>query len=405
MAGSGQPHAKSISLTVGAALTLLGVVTGTGQPVIGHLFSFLEFYAGVFTLVSLTLTVIAGLVATDRLLLMARHRMWVQSIHRTLGIVAVSTLVLHITTEIAGGRVNTFGAVVPFVAARFQIGLGTIAAYLMVSVMWSGIVRARFAKPEKAWMWRPLHATAYLSWPIALWHGLNTGRPAAVWVTASYLLLVLFTLVALGLRLSAETRHRNQARMLDRTTVAVAPVERSTTWDASGGPVWDAPTSERPVYDRPPATYVPEPAYERVPQPDVYWSQQEQARFEQEQDQIRFEQEQARYEQEQIRFEQEQEQIRYEQEQARFEQEQEQIRYEKEQVAATMGRYAVEYPADDTPTLVNLDSQRSMRRGGAAARRGSGTRNGFGSTASGSEAEQQDVTDESYWAVLRGEVG
>jgi hypothetical protein len=63
-----------------------------------------------------------------------------------------------------------------------------------------------------------------------------------------------------------------------------------------------------------------------------------------------------------------------------------------------MGRYPVEYPADDTPTLVNLDSQRSMRRGGAARR-------GFGTTASESEAQQQDVTDESYWAVLRGEVG
>jgi hypothetical protein len=218
--GNGQPRARSVSLTVGAALTLLGVVTGAGQPVIGHLFNFMEFYAGVFTLVSLTLTVIAGLVATDRMLLSARHRMWVQSIHRTLGIVAVSCLVLHVATEIAGGRVNAFGAVVPFVAARFQVGLGTLAAYLMLTVMWSGIARARFASREKAWMWRPLHATAYLSWPVALWHGLNTGRPAAVWVTASYLVLVLFTLVALGLRLSAENNHRKHITSLDRTTVA-----------------------------------------------------------------------------------------------------------------------------------------------------------------------------------------
>ena len=102
---------------------------------------------------------------------------------------------------------------VPFVTARWQIGLGTLAAYGMLTVMWSGIVRARFAKPEKAWMWRPLHATAYLSWPVALWHGLNTGRPAAVWVISSYLLLMFFTLVVLGLRLSAESRHRNRARI------------------------------------------------------------------------------------------------------------------------------------------------------------------------------------------------
>ena len=348
-AGSGQPRAKSVSLTVGAALTVLGVITGAGQPVIGHLFSFLEFYAGVFTLVSLTLTVIAGLVATDRILLMARHRMWVQSIHRTFGVVAVSCLVLHVATEVAGGRVSAIGAAVPFVAARFEIGIGTLAAYLMLTVMWSGIVRARFASPEKAWMWRPLHATAYLSWPVALWHGLNTGRPAAVWVTASYLVLVLFTLVALGLRLSAERSHRSRARLLDRTTVSVAPVARATSWDASAGPVWEAPTSERPVYDRPPATYLSEPAFDRVPPQDVYWSQQQPS-----------------------------------------------------QASTSTGRYAVEYPADDTPTLVNLDSQRSMRRGrstAASGRRAGGTRQS-------SETEAaNDVTDESYWAVLRGEVG
>src|SRR3954469_12855178 len=220
-AGPGQPRAKSISLTVGAALTLLGVATGVGQPVTSHVFDFLVFYCGVFTLVSLTLTVIAGLVATDRILLVARHRMWVQSIHRTLGVMAVSCLVLHVSTEVVATRVNLLGAVVPFVASRFEVGMGILAAYSMLAVMWSGTARAGFASADKAWLWRPLHATSYLSWPIALWHGLNTGRPAAVWVTASYLMLVLFTLVALGLRLSAEASHRRRMQAMDRTTVAV----------------------------------------------------------------------------------------------------------------------------------------------------------------------------------------
>ncbi|GAA3298066.1 ferric reductase-like transmembrane domain-containing protein [Dactylosporangium vinaceum] len=222
----GPPSAVNVALAVLAGLLLLGVATGGGRETLGQLFSFLVFYCGVFTLVSLTLTVIIGLVATDRIILVARHRVWVQSLHRTLGIVAIACLALHIGTELAAARVGVFGALVPFVAAPFAVGAGTVAAYLMVMVMWTGIVRSRFAQTGRPWMWRPLHATAYLSWPVAMWHGLNAGRPPAVWVTASYLVLLFLVTAALGLRLSAERTRRQQKLAADRTTTEIAPVGR-----------------------------------------------------------------------------------------------------------------------------------------------------------------------------------
>ncbi|WP_432832630.1 hypothetical protein [Dactylosporangium sp. CA-092794] len=234
---------------------LLGVVTGGGRETLTQLFAFMLFYCGVFTLVSLTMCVIAGLLATDRIILVARHRVWVQSVHRTLGIVAVSFLGLHIGSELVSGRVGIFGALVPFTTAPFAVGAGTIAAYLMVTVMWTGMVRARFAQTGKPWMWRPLHATAYLSWPVAVWHGLNAGRPAAVWVTASYVLLLFLTLVALGLRLSAERNRKQQQLAADRTTTEIAPVgrpepagydRRATRSSRSGSRFrWDAPAAEQ----------------------------------------------------------------------------------------------------------------------------------------------------------------
>ncbi|WP_433611600.1 hypothetical protein ACQP2P_44750 [Dactylosporangium sp. CA-139114] len=237
-----------------AGLLLLGVATGGGRETMTQLFAFLVFYCGVFTLVSLTLTVIVGLVATDRIMLVARHRVWVQSVHRTLGIVAIAMLGLHIGTELMSARVSVFGALVPFTTAPFTIGAGTIAAYLMVLVMWTGMVRARFAQTGKPWMWRPLHATAYLCWPVALWHGLNAGRPPAVWVTASYLLLAFLTFVALGLRLSVERNRRRQQLAADRTTTLIAPVgrpepvsydRRATRSRPAGRFQWDAPPADQ----------------------------------------------------------------------------------------------------------------------------------------------------------------
>lgn len=222
----GPPSAVNVGLVALAGLLLLGVATGGGRETMTQLFGFLVFYCGVFTLVSLTLSVIVGLVATDRIMLVARHRVWVQSVHRTLGITSVAMLGLHIATEVMAARVSVVGALVPFTMAPFTIGAGSVAAYLMILVMWTGMVRARFAQTGKPWMWRPLHATAYLCWPVALWHGLNAGRPPAVWVTASYLLLAFLTFVALGLRLSVERNRRRQQLAADRTTTLIAPVGR-----------------------------------------------------------------------------------------------------------------------------------------------------------------------------------
>jgi hypothetical protein len=251
---NGPPSAVNVGLVALAGLLLLGVLTGGGRETLTQVFGFLVFYCGVFTLVSLTLTVIVGLVATDRIILAARHRVWVQSVHRTLGIVAISCLGLHIGTELVVGRVSVFGALLPFTTAPLTIGAGSVAAYLMVLVMWTGIVRSRFAQQGRPWIWRPLHATAYLSWPVALWHGLNAGRPPAVWVTASYLVLGFLTTVALGLRLSAERNRRQQQLTADRTTTEIAPIgrpqpagyERRTMRGSRSASRfrWDAPAAE-----------------------------------------------------------------------------------------------------------------------------------------------------------------
>src|SRR5690242_13750204 len=61
---------------------------------------FLEYYAGVFTLVSLSITVMVGLVATDRMVLTIRHRILLQAAHRGTALASLAFLGIHIALKI-----------------------------------------------------------------------------------------------------------------------------------------------------------------------------------------------------------------------------------------------------------------------------------------------------------------
>ncbi|MET7805130.1 hypothetical protein [Micromonospora chersina] len=196
-------------------------LAGAGTVMYSYGFFFTEFFAGVVALVSLSLTVMLGLLATDRLVLLIRHRVLLQSAHRATGVLGVAGLVFHVITKISTGRAGPTDAVVPFLGGRgLYVGLGTVAALLMVGVLWTGIVRVRFAGVGPRWMWRALHSMAYVSWPFALLHGLNAGRTAKTWVVLSYLVCVLLVVVALLVRLSVHlgkrSREQHQAAALNK---------------------------------------------------------------------------------------------------------------------------------------------------------------------------------------------
>ncbi|WP_262282173.1 hypothetical protein [Micromonospora sp. MA102] len=212
-----------VALTASAlAVAWAGLeLAGAGGVMYSYGFFFTEFFAGVVALVSLSLTVMLGLLATDRLVLLIRHRVLLQSAHRATGILGVAGLVCHVITKVAIGRAGPTDALVPFVAGRgLYVGLGTVAALMMVGVLWTGIVRVRFAGVGPRWMWRALHSMAYVSWPFALLHGLNAGRAAKTWVVLSYLGCVLLVVMALLVRLSVHlgkrSREQHQAAALNQ---------------------------------------------------------------------------------------------------------------------------------------------------------------------------------------------
>lgn len=223
-----EPHRTAV-LVVGGIISALVAgafaVTGPGIALLHRVFHFLEFYCGVASLVALSLTVMIGLAAIDRTLLQVRHRVLLQGAHRALASTALFCLGVHIATKVVEGHAGLLDVVVPFLAAHrpLWVGLGTLAGYLMVGVTVTGVVRGRFAGTSRVWLWRVLHCAAYLCWPVSLLHGLNAGRPAKGWVTASYLLCLL--VVGLGLLARGWAAHGHRVRgPRTQTTATMRPV-------------------------------------------------------------------------------------------------------------------------------------------------------------------------------------
>jgi len=182
--------------------------TKTGHAIALAVQHFLLSYAGVFALVALTASVGAGLAAADRVFMSPGGRIATQAVHRAVSFAAVAFLAIHSAVEMLAGRARPSDAVVPFLAhgRTLYLGLGTVASDLLVVIVVTGLLRGRFARVRPAWLWRALHAVAYLCWPLAIMHGLLAGRTSKPYVDWSYGACVAAVVLALVFRVAAGPR-------------------------------------------------------------------------------------------------------------------------------------------------------------------------------------------------------
>ncbi|MEU6505138.1 MULTISPECIES: cytochrome b/b6 domain-containing protein [unclassified Streptomyces] len=197
-----KPGRSAYGVATAVALLLIPVVVLVGG---GPVRDFLNFGAGVLSLVSLSCSVIWGLFAQDRIFLNIRQRIVGQAVHRTLGIASIAFLLLHIVTKVALGHAPAIAAIIPFslgvTGIGGLIGLGSVAGLLMIFVGVTGALRSNFATPAPvAARWRAMHMLAYPAWCAALIHGLYAGRAAKPFFVISYGLSLLGVMAALALR-------------------------------------------------------------------------------------------------------------------------------------------------------------------------------------------------------------
>ncbi|CCK30100.1 integral membrane protein [Streptomyces davaonensis JCM 4913] len=194
---------------------------------------FLNFGAGVLSLVSLSCSVIWGLVAQDRIILNTRQRIIGQAVHRSLAVASIAFLLVHITTKLALDHTELIAAVIPFslgfTGPGGLIGLGSLAGLLMIFVGITGALRSAFASPAPvAARWRAMHMLAYPAWCAALVHGLFAGRPAKTFFMVSYELCLVGVGVALALRAAPRPVKRKVA---DRIAAFLGTAEERSARD------------------------------------------------------------------------------------------------------------------------------------------------------------------------------
>ncbi len=271
-----------LAVSVIAAIWAVSMMTAPGRVGYYYFFIYAEYYMGVIALVSLSITIMVGLVSTDRLVLSIRQRVMLQSTHRTTGLIAVSALVIHVWTKVVEHHIGIVDAFIPFLSSyhRLLIGFGTISGWIMIMVMWTGIARSRFIGTERPWLWRSIHSVSYLMWPIAIVHGLAAGRAAKTYVNVSYVLCILLVLIGLSVRLSVSLNRRKDFASTMGTAgaagmrpvgsmvpTAAAPAKRANRRERAPEPETLGPVAVLDTWQPAAPRVAPQPAFEEPPAP------------------------------------------------------------------------------------------------------------------------------------------
>ena len=162
---------------------------------------------GVVSLVMLTGVVVLGVAVQRQGRLPGLPKFAVVGLHRSISLLSVVFLAIHIVTAIADSYVNIriVDALLPFLSSYepFWLGLGTVAFDLMVALIVTSLLRARLGRR----IWRWVHWLAYAAWPVAVAHSFGSSTDMqSGWLLGLGVVCVLAVLGAVGWRIAASGR-------------------------------------------------------------------------------------------------------------------------------------------------------------------------------------------------------
>lgn len=158
---------------------------------------------GVVSLVLLTAVVVLGIGSRSGRPVFGLPRFAVTVVHRNASLLSVLLLAVHVLTLFFDpyAQLRLVDLVVPFAAAYrpMWLGLGTLALDLIIALVATSLLRHRLGRTA----WRAMHWLAYLTWPIAVLHGLGTGSDRGeIWLWAVAVACIAAVVSAAGWRLS-----------------------------------------------------------------------------------------------------------------------------------------------------------------------------------------------------------
>ena len=152
---------------------------------------------GVGSLVALTLSVLTGIALRTGSFAWLSHNRGVRVVHGFLTVLWIPLGLAHVIALLFDryAQIGLLDLLVPFAVSygRFAIGLGTIAAQLIVVVLISTWMRSSLTVGQ----WQAFHRLSYVAFVAAFAHGILSGTDLAnpvvaalAWVTAAAVALV-----------------------------------------------------------------------------------------------------------------------------------------------------------------------------------------------------------------------
>jgi sulfoxide reductase heme-binding subunit YedZ len=195
---------------------------------------------GAVALVLLTVSVVLGILDERHWRPPSWPRFVLDALHRNVSLLVLAILAVHIGTAVLDSfaPIRLVDAVVPFVSAYRPIwlGLGALAFDLLLAVLLTSMLRRQFGHRA----WRFVHWLAYVSWPVAVVHGLATGTDAkAGWLLALTATCVVAVLIATWVRVIAANPEPTGQRTAALATLIIGPIALAF-WLPSGplGHAW-----------------------------------------------------------------------------------------------------------------------------------------------------------------------
>ena len=169
--------------------------------------------SGIVSMLLFSAVVVLGVITTMRWGSASWPRFLTVEVHRTISLLSVVFLVIHILTAILDPFANLglMAALVPLASAYrpVWVALGVISVYLGLAVLVTSLMRERVGLR----LWRAIHWLAYASWPLALLHSIGSGSDnTAPWMLVVDAVCVVPVAVAVAWRL-VSARGANRAEL------------------------------------------------------------------------------------------------------------------------------------------------------------------------------------------------
>ena len=133
---------------------------------------------GVVALALMTITVVLGILTRSGRPAFGLPRFAVTLVHRNSALLGTVFIVIHVVSLLFDpyAQLKVLDFVVPFQGSYrpFWLGLGTVAADLLIAVVVTALLRRWIGQRA----FRAVHWASYALWPIALFHSIGTGTDA-----------------------------------------------------------------------------------------------------------------------------------------------------------------------------------------------------------------------------------